>query len=93
MAREGIASACEFGVERQWGDFLRGELADRLLQVGRWRDAEQLLEEVIDRSPTGVHAGMAYRSLGYLRAGSGNSMPRRGRLIGPSSRPAARSDR
>jgi DNA-binding CsgD family transcriptional regulator len=68
MAREGIASAHEFGVERQWGDFLRAEVADRLLQLGRWREAEGLLEDVIDRCPTGVSAGMAYRSLGYLRA-------------------------
>jgi len=68
MAWEGIASAREFGVERQWGDLLRGEVAERLLQVGRWREAEQLLEEAIDRSPTGLQAGIAYRSLGYLRA-------------------------
>jgi predicted ATPase/DNA-binding CsgD family transcriptional regulator len=68
MAREGIASAHEFGVERQWGDVLRAEVADRLLGLGRWREAEGLLEDVIDRCPTGVIAGMAYRSLGYLRA-------------------------
>ena len=71
VAREGIASAGEFGVERHWGDFLRGELAGRLVQLGRWREAERLLEEVIDRSPTGVHAGMAYRCLGYLQVGLG----------------------
>jgi DNA-binding CsgD family transcriptional regulator len=68
MAREGIASAHEFGLERQWGDVLRAELADRLLQVGRWREAEGLLDDVIDRCPTGVIAGMAFRSLGYLWA-------------------------
>jgi DNA-binding CsgD family transcriptional regulator len=72
MAWEGIASAREFGLERQWGDFLRGEVAERLLQVGRWREAEQLLEEVIDCSPTGAQAGMACRSLGYLRAQLGD---------------------
>ena len=71
IAREGIVSAGEFGVERHWGDFLRGELAGRLVQLGRWREAERLLEEVIDRSPTGVHAGMAYRGLGYLQVGLG----------------------
>jgi ATP/maltotriose-dependent transcriptional regulator MalT len=71
MARKGIASAGEFGVERHWGDFLRGELAGRLVQLGRWREAERLLEEVIDRCPTGVHGGMAYRCLGYLRVGLG----------------------
>jgi DNA-binding CsgD family transcriptional regulator len=68
MAWEGVASAREFGLERHWGDFLRGEVAERLLQVGRWREAEQLLEDVIDHSPTGAQAGMASRSLGYLRA-------------------------
>ncbi|HEY2654141.1 MAG TPA: AAA family ATPase, partial [Solirubrobacteraceae bacterium] len=68
MASEGIASAREFGLERQWGDFLRGEVAERLLQVGRWSEAEQLLEEVVHRSPTGAQAGMACRSLGHLRA-------------------------
>jgi tetratricopeptide (TPR) repeat protein len=68
MSCEGIASAREFGLERQWGDFPRGEVAERLLQVGRRREAEQLLEEIIDRSPTGAQAGMASRPLGYLRA-------------------------
>ncbi|HUA48201.1 MAG TPA: AAA family ATPase [Solirubrobacteraceae bacterium] len=71
MAWEGVASAREFGLERQWGDFLRGEVAERLLQLGRWGEAEQILQEIIDRSPTGAQAGMAYRSLGYLRAESG----------------------
>ena len=68
MAWEGIESAREFGLERQWGDFLRGEVAERLLQVGRWREAEQLLEEVVESSSTGAQAGMACRSLAYLRA-------------------------
>jgi DNA-binding CsgD family transcriptional regulator/tetratricopeptide (TPR) repeat protein len=72
MAREGVASARGFGVDRQWGDVLRAEAADRLLQVGRWREAEHLIEEVIDHAPTGVSAGLAYRSLGYLRAELGH---------------------
>jgi ATP/maltotriose-dependent transcriptional regulator MalT len=70
--RSRIASAGEFGAERHWGDFLRGQVADRLLQTGRWPEAEQLLQEVTDRAPTGVHAGMAYRCLGYLRAEQGD---------------------
>ena len=70
------------------------KLADRLLQVGRWREAEQLLEEVIDRSPTGVSAGMAYRSLGYLQAElRGIRAAPRARSTGPRSRSAARWDR
>ena len=66
MAWEGIECARELGFDRQWGDLLRGEVAGRLLQIGRWNEAEQLLEDVIDRSPTGVNAGMAYRNLGFL---------------------------
>ena len=85
MAREGIESARELGVERQWGDFLRGEVAGRLMQIGRWTEAEELLEEVIDRSPTGVtaHSGVSIpratpRRAGRIRrsgarAGSGRS--------------------
>jgi tetratricopeptide (TPR) repeat protein len=71
MARAGIESAREIGAERQWGDFLRGEVAGRLMQIGRWVEAEKLLDEVVDRSPTGVTALMAYRYLGLLRAEQG----------------------
>ena len=71
MAREGIESARELGFDRQWGDLLRGEVAGRLLQLGRWNEAEHVLGDVIDRSPTGVNAGMAYRNLGFLWAERG----------------------
>jgi ATP/maltotriose-dependent transcriptional regulator MalT len=71
MAREGIEAARELGFDRQWGDLLRGEVAGRLLQLERWNEAEQLLEEVIDRSPTGVNAAVAYRNLGFLWAERG----------------------
>jgi DNA-binding CsgD family transcriptional regulator/tetratricopeptide (TPR) repeat protein len=72
LAWEGIASARDFGLERQWGDFLRGEVAERLVQVGRWQEAEQLLEDVIDCAPSGAQAGMACRLLAYLRAQLGD---------------------
>ena len=72
MAREGIESAREIGAERQWGDFLRAEVAGRLMQLGCWTEAEELLEEVVDRSPTGVTALMAYRYLGLLQAEQGD---------------------
>lgn len=72
MAREGIESTREIGAERQWGDFLRGEVGGRLMQIGRWAEAEELLDEVVDRSPTGVTAQLAYRYLGLLRAEQGD---------------------
>jgi DNA-binding CsgD family transcriptional regulator len=73
MARVGIEAAREIGAERQWGDFLRGEVAGRLMQIGRWSEAQELLDGVVDRSPTGVTALMAYRYLGLLRAEQGES--------------------
>ncbi len=71
MAREGISSAREVGAERQWGDYLRGEVAGRLMHIGRWTEAEELLDEVVERSPTGVTAGIVYRYLGLLWAEQG----------------------
>jgi DNA-binding CsgD family transcriptional regulator len=71
MALEGVRSARDFGFDRQWGDFLRAEVAGRLLQVGRWREAEELLREIIDHRPIGVTAGIAYTHLGHLLAWRG----------------------
>jgi DNA-binding CsgD family transcriptional regulator/tetratricopeptide (TPR) repeat protein len=71
MAREGISSAREFGIDRNIGDFLRGEVAGRLFRSGRWGEADQLLEEVMARGPTGVNAGVACLHLGELLAERG----------------------
>ena len=71
MAREGIESARQVGAERQWGDFLRGEVAGRLMHIGQWTEADELLADVVERAPTGVTALMAYRHLGQLRAEQG----------------------
>src|SRR5437868_12978193 len=46
-------------------------MAGRLMQIGRWSEAEELLDEVVDRSPTGVTALLAFRHLGLLRAEQG----------------------
>jgi DNA-binding CsgD family transcriptional regulator len=80
MAREGISAAREYGFDRNWGDFLRAEVAARLFRSGRWREADQLLEEVIDNGPTGVNAGIAYTHLGELLAERGEFDGARGAL-------------
>jgi DNA-binding CsgD family transcriptional regulator/tetratricopeptide (TPR) repeat protein len=71
LAREGVESDRELGADRSWGDLLRGEIAGRLLQLGRWDEAARLLEEVLDRGPTGVTAQMAHRHLASLCAERG----------------------
>jgi DNA-binding CsgD family transcriptional regulator/tetratricopeptide (TPR) repeat protein len=65
MAREGIECAQDFGIDRNCDDFLRCELAGRLLAQGRWDEAAELLEDVVSRSPTGVNA-LAYVHTGQL---------------------------
>jgi len=66
MAREGIGEAGALGVDRSWGDFLRAELAGRLLATARWAEAEAVLEEIVDSRPTGMNAGIGYLHLGQL---------------------------
>jgi predicted ATPase/DNA-binding CsgD family transcriptional regulator len=68
MALDGIRWAHDFGFDRQWGAFLSAEVAGRLIQVGRWREAEERLREIVDYRPRGVTAGIAYTHLGQLLA-------------------------
>jgi predicted ATPase/DNA-binding CsgD family transcriptional regulator len=68
MALDGIRWAHDFGFDRQWGAFLSAEVAGRLMQVGRWREAEERLREIVDYRPRGVTAGIAYTHLGHLLA-------------------------
>jgi len=71
LAREGIEASRELGIERRFGDFLRCEVAGRLVHTGRWRDAVELLEQVLDRGPTGLVAVIALQFLGQLHAERG----------------------
>jgi ATP/maltotriose-dependent transcriptional regulator MalT len=71
LAREGIETSRELGVERRFGDCLRCEIAGRYLNTSRWSEAEQILQEVLVRSPTENNALMAYEHLGHLRAERG----------------------
>ncbi len=66
MAQEGVASAAQFGIDRNCDDFLRGEVAGRLIARGRLDEAHELLRAVIDRGPTGLNAAMVYGHLGQL---------------------------
>ena len=71
MAFDGIESAKRLGIDRNCDDFLRGEVAGRLLLRARWNEAEQLLGDVIDRGPTGLNAAMVYGHLGQLQTERG----------------------
>jgi tetratricopeptide (TPR) repeat protein len=63
LAREGLEAMRAAGADRRYGDFLRGEIAGRLLRSGRWAEAEALLSELVAGQPTGMNAVIAYLHL------------------------------
>ena len=71
LASEGIQVSIDSGADLQIGDFLRAEIAGRMLRTGRWSEADALLEELLDRELTGITASMAYTYLGHLCAERG----------------------
>lgn len=72
LAREGIEACRELGIDRRFGDCLRCEIAGRLLRDGRWSEAAQLVEYVLDRGPTGLNQLIACETLGRLLAERGD---------------------
>ncbi len=82
MAIEGVALARRFGSDGNWGNFLRAEIAARLIQKAEWDRAEQLLEEAIDTSPAGTAAAIAYVHLAELLALRGNFERAREAVLG-----------
>ena len=66
FAREGVSSAHEFGMSGHMADFLVAEIAGRLIDLGRWSEAQVLLDDVVDRGPTGVTGAIAFLQLGRL---------------------------
>ena len=71
FAREGIERVRQLGADRGFGDFLRGEIAARLLRLARWDEAHALLAELLSRAPTGVSEAMCRNHLAQLLAERG----------------------
>ncbi|MDX6720078.1 MAG: hypothetical protein QOJ63_2332, partial [Solirubrobacteraceae bacterium] len=71
LAREGIEVARELGADRSYGDFLRAEVAGRLIRAARWQEADRLLDEMAERPPIGIPAPMMYWARGLLAAQRG----------------------
>jgi DNA-binding CsgD family transcriptional regulator len=68
MAREGVQLARELGADGNWGNFLRAEIAARLIEKAEWDRAERLLEDAIDTGPAGPAAAIGYVHLAELLA-------------------------
>ena len=71
FAEEGVQAAREFGTERGYGDFLRGEIVGRLLRSGRWDEAERLLGELLERRPEGITECLVEQYTGQLLSDRG----------------------
>ncbi len=54
VAEEGIAIARRHGQEAAYGNFLRGNAADSLFRLGRWRESRALSATALEWSPLGV---------------------------------------
>jgi DNA-binding CsgD family transcriptional regulator/tetratricopeptide (TPR) repeat protein len=59
LAREGEEVARKWGMARSFGTWMKGEAAFRLLELGRWRDAESLSREIL-RTDSSGYAGVAH---------------------------------
>lgn len=53
VARQGIAAAMAAGLEVVHGNALRGNAAEFLVSLGRWREARELAERALDWAPSG----------------------------------------
>jgi predicted ATPase/DNA-binding CsgD family transcriptional regulator len=71
LAGEGIAVARDLGADRSYGDFLRAEVAGRLVRSSRWVEADRLLHEMSERPPIGLPAVMMCWARGLLAAERG----------------------
>ncbi len=56
-ARAGLEAAERVGQRRSFGAYLRGNLAEPLLRLGRWEEAGAVIEEGVASEPEGVFLG------------------------------------
>jgi len=71
VALEGVAWARSVGASRGYGSFIAGNAVDAALQLGRWDQAQELVDELLAGDPEGVNLmGMiAVVGLLYARVG------------------------
>jgi DNA-binding CsgD family transcriptional regulator len=70
-AREGMELATRVGLTRNFGAFLAGNLAEPLVRLGEWKEAEQLASETLAAGLIGVFAASLHELLGYLAVHTG----------------------
>jgi len=71
-ARAGVALAHGVGLARTYGAFLVGNLAESLISLGRWDEADQLITEALELDPPGVQAISLHHLQGFLLLARGD---------------------
>ena len=72
VAREGIATARDYGVARTSGAVLAVNLAEPLVSLGRWDEAAEVIERALDVSPPRVRRSSLWRLAGDIALARGD---------------------
>ncbi len=72
LAREGLEATASLGVARTWGAYLVGEIALRLIKLGRLDEATEQMRVALRGSPSGLAAASLHQALGAIAARRGD---------------------
>jgi len=72
VAREGLAAAGEYGLARTYGAVLAGSLAEPLLSLGRWDEANEIIEGALQLFPLQLDRTCLWRLAGDIALARGD---------------------
>ncbi len=72
VAREGLATAREHGLARTYGAVLASNLAEPLVSLGRWDEAEEVIERALQLFPPRVGRTYLWRLAGDIALARGD---------------------
>ncbi|HET9967042.1 MAG TPA: AAA family ATPase [Streptosporangiaceae bacterium] len=72
VAREGLAGACEYGVGRTYGATLANNMAEPLVSLGRWDEADEVIERALRLSPPRLNRAYMWRLAGDIALARGD---------------------
>src|SRR6266581_3485132 len=72
VAREGLAAAGKYGLARTYGAVLAGSLAEPLLSLGRWDEANEIIEGALQLFPLRLDRTYLWRLAGDIALARGD---------------------
>jgi DNA-binding CsgD family transcriptional regulator/tetratricopeptide (TPR) repeat protein len=72
VARAGIARAAKYGLARTIGAILSVNLADPLISLGRWDEADTVIGAALDQNPPPAHRAYLNRLAAYIALSRGD---------------------